>query len=43
MEPLSSGRAFVACNSMGVANSSLAIAIRFSSTRRQFSIENDKP
>lgn len=36
MGPLSVGRAFIACNSIAVTNSSLAIAIRFTANRRQF-------
>jgi hypothetical protein len=43
MGPLSKGRSFVACNSIVTANSSLAIAIRFACTRRQFSSSPDKP
>lgn len=37
MGPLSVGRAFVALNSVTVSTSALAIAIRYSNTRKQFS------
>jgi alkylation response protein AidB-like acyl-CoA dehydrogenase len=37
MNPLSVGRSFVAVNSITSAASALAIAIRYSAQRRQFS------
>lgn len=37
MGPLSVGRAFITCNSIAAANNCLAIAIRYTCTRRQFS------
>ena len=37
MGPLSMGRAFIVSNSIAAANSCLAIAIRYTCTRRQFS------
>jgi len=37
MNPLSFGRAFVASNSQIISTSALTIAIRYCSTRRQFS------
>jgi alkylation response protein AidB-like acyl-CoA dehydrogenase len=36
MNPLSVGRAFISANSLTAAASALAIALRYTATRRQF-------
>ena len=43
MGPLSSGRSFIAGNSIAASNSCLTIAIRYACTRRQFSPSQNEP